>query len=100
VAWASHACDACATVTASEQLSLTLGPTYTVEVHDRFSPGLTGRGDRDYASPPQSRDDALTLAALLLDAGQDPEGDGPWQRALAGGRRTVRLVPAPAERPV
>ncbi len=98
VACARHACDACATVTASDQLSLTLGPTYTVEVQDRFSPGLTGRGDRDYASPPQSRDDALTLAALLLDAGREPEGDGPWHRALAGGRRTVRLVPAPAER--
>jgi hypothetical protein len=75
-----------------DQLSLTLGPTFTVEVADRFSPGLTGRHDRDYASPPQSRDDALTLAALLLDSGADLDGDGPWQRAIAGGRRTVRLV--------
>jgi hypothetical protein len=40
----------------------------------------------------------LTLAALLLDAGIDPDGDGPWQRALAGGRRTVRLRPAPDAR--
>jgi hypothetical protein len=83
-------------VTASDQLSLTLGPTYTVEVQDRFSPGLTGRSDRSYNSPPQPREDALTLAALLLDAGTEPEGEGPWQRALAGGRRTVRLRPAPA----
>jgi hypothetical protein len=79
----------------TDQLSLTLGPYFAVEVEDRFSPGLTGRKDRAYASPPQPRDLALTLAALLLDAGRDLEGDGPWQRALAGGRRTVRLVETP-----
>ena len=76
-----------------QQLALTLGPVFAVEVEDRFSPGLTGRHDRAYTSPPQPRDDALTLAALLLDAGPDLEGDGPWRRAIAGGRRTVRLVP-------
>jgi len=79
-------------VPASDQLSLTLGPCFSVEVEDRFSPGLTGRHDRSYASPPQPRDDALTLAALLLDAGTDLDGDGPWYRAIAGGRRTVRLI--------
>lgn len=79
-----------------DQLSLTLGPVYTVHVDDRFSPGLTGRHDRAYVSPPQPRDSALTLAALLLDAGPDLEGDGPWHKAIAGGRRTVRLVEAPA----
>jgi hypothetical protein len=81
-----------------DQLSLTLGPCFTVEVRDRFSPGLTGRHDRDYVSPPQVREHALTLAALLLDAGPDLDGEGPWQRALAGGRRTVRLVRTPEER--
>lgn len=75
-----------------DQLSLTLGPYFSVEVADRFTPGLTGRHDRVYASPPQPRDQALTLAALLLDAGPDLDGAGPWQRAIAGGRRTVRLV--------
>jgi hypothetical protein len=74
------------------QLSLTLGPAFTVAVEDRFSPGLTGRHDRSYVSPEQGLDDALTLAALLLDAGADLEGVGPWQKAIAGGRRTVRLV--------
>jgi hypothetical protein len=88
-------CEASATVSgASDQLSLTLGPSFTVAVDDRFSPGLTGRHDRSYVSPPQQRDEALTLAALLLDAGKDLDGLGPWQRALAGGRRTVRLVQA------
>jgi hypothetical protein len=75
-----------------QQLSLTLGPVVMVEVEDRFSPGLTGRHDRAYASPPQPRDQALTLAALLLDAGPDLDGDGPWRKAIAGGRRTVRIV--------
>jgi hypothetical protein len=78
-------------VSAPDQLSLTLGPTYAVEVTDRFTPGLTSREDRTYVSPPQTLDAARTLAALLLDAGADPDGEGPWQRALAGGRRTVRL---------
>jgi hypothetical protein len=92
VAEASNTGDASAPVSASDdQLSLTLGPSFTVEAEDRFTAGLTGRHDRDYVSPPQPRDVALTLAALLLDAGKDLDGDGPWQRALAGGRRTVRL---------
>lgn len=76
---------------ATDQLELSLGPLFVVAVADRFSPGLTGRTDRAYESPPQSRDDALALAALLLDAGDPLVGDGPWQRALAGGRRTVTV---------
>jgi hypothetical protein len=82
-------------VTPPDQLSLTLGPYFSVEVEDRFSAGLTGRHDRNYVSPAQPRGDALTLAALLLDMGADLDGDGPWQKAIAGGRRTVRLVAAP-----
>ena len=77
----------------ARQLELTLGPMVVVEVAEQFSPGLTGRSDRSYASPPQPRDRALLLAALLVDAAGPLEGDGPWQRALAGGRRIVRLVP-------
>ncbi|WP_445148514.1 hypothetical protein [Baekduia sp. Peel2402] len=79
---------------ASDQLSLTLGPSFSVRVEDHFSPGLTGRRDREYVSPPQPRDEALTLAALLLDFGGELDGDGPWHRAVAGGRRTVRLLAA------
>lgn len=76
-----------------DQLELPLGPLVVVEVADRFSPGLTSRQDRTYASPPQPQDVALELVALLLDAAGPPEGGGPWHRALAGGRRTVRLLP-------
>ena len=78
---------------AERQLELTLGPLVIVEVAERFSPGLTGRADRAYASPPQPRERALVLAALLVDAAGPLDGDGPWQRAIAGGRRTVRLRP-------
>jgi hypothetical protein len=78
---------------AARQLEMTLGPLVVVEVAEQFSAGLTGRADRAYTSPPQPRERALVLAALLLDAAAPLEGDGPWQRALAGGRRTVRLIP-------
>jgi hypothetical protein len=80
----------------ADQLALTLGPLFVVEVSDRFSPGLTGRHDRDYRSPPQPRADALALAGFLVDAAEPLEGDGPWQRAIAGGRRIVTLAAAPA----
>ena len=78
----------------ARQLELTLGPLVVVEVAERFSPGLTGRVDRSYTSPAQPRERALILAALLIDAAGPLDGNGPWQRAIAGGRRTVRLVPA------
>jgi hypothetical protein len=78
----------------ARQLELTLGPLVVVEVAERFSPGLTGRTDRDYASPSQPRERALVLAALLVDAAGPLDGDGPWTRAIAGGRRTVRLRPS------
>lgn len=74
------------------QLELTLGPLYVVEVEDRLNASLSRRRGSDYASPPQSLEDARRLAALLLDAEQAPEGEGPWRRPLAGGRRIVRLV--------
>lgn len=80
---------------ADDQLALPLGPLACVEVVDRFSPVLTGRRDRRYVAPPQPLDAARELAALLVDSGGSLEGDGPWHRALAGGRRTVRLLPAP-----
>ena len=52
-----------------EQLELTLGPLYHVVVEDHVSGPLTGRTSRDYRSPPQSLEDARSLAALLLDRG-------------------------------
>jgi hypothetical protein len=81
-----------------EQLELTLGPLYLVLVHDRVNGPLTGRPARTYRSPPQSLDDARCLAALLLDRGDELEGEGPWRRPLAGGQRHVAIVLAPNAR--
>ena len=74
------------------QLELGLGPLYVVEVTERLSTALSRRTGSEYESPPQPLDDARRLAALLLDAADLPEGDGPWRRPLAGGHRFVRLV--------
>jgi hypothetical protein len=74
------------------QLELSLGPQYVVEVEDRLSAALSRRNGGDYASPPQSLEDARRLASLLLDTEDMPDGEGPWRRPLAGGLRTVRLV--------
>ncbi len=75
-----------------EQLELTLGPLYHVVVDDRVSGPLTNRPTRSYRSPPQGLEDARCLAALLLDRGDELDGDGPWRRPLAGGQRHVAIV--------
>lgn len=77
------------------QMELTLGPLYVVEVEDRLAASLARRNGAAYASPPQSERDARRLAALLLDFADEPQGEGPWRRPLAGGHREVRLVRAP-----
>jgi hypothetical protein len=82
-----------------EQLALTLGPLYHVVVDDRVSGPLNSRPTRSYRSPPQGLEEARCLAALLLDRGDELEGDGPWRRPLAGGRRHVAIVLAAPGRP-
>lgn len=77
------------------QLAMTLGPLYVVEVSEHLSTALSRRVGAAYVSPPQPLDEARRLAALLLDAAEAPEDDGPWRRPLAGGHRIVRLLPAP-----
>lgn len=75
-------------------MAMTLGPLYVVEVTEHLSTALSRRVGASYTSPPQPLDDARRLAALLLDAAEPPEGEGPWRRPLAGGHRFVRLVRA------
>jgi len=79
-----------------EQLALTLGPLYLVVVDDRVSGPLTGRPARSYRSPAQTLESARCLAALLLDRGDELDGEGPWRRPLPGGQRHVAIVRAPA----
>jgi hypothetical protein len=80
---------------AGEQLALTLGPLYVVSVQDRVSGPLTGRAERSYRAPAQPLAEARRLAALLLDRGEDVDGEGPWRRPLPGGQRHVTIVRAP-----
>lgn len=84
-------------VDGAHQLALTLGPLYVVTAEDRVSAPLTSRPAREYRSPPQVLEDARQLAALLLDRGEDLNGDGPWLRPLAGGQRHVAIELAPAQ---
>jgi hypothetical protein len=68
---------------------------YIVCVEDRRNAALTGSAGGTYASPPHTLDHAHELVAVLLDAPGAPlDGLGPWRRAVAGGERTVRLVPS------
>ena len=83
------------TVAMDGQMELLLGPLFVVEVEEQLSTALSRRTGASYASPPQTIEDARRLAALLLDAPEPPEGEGPWRRPLAGGHRVVRLVRAP-----
>jgi hypothetical protein len=85
-------------VDGGEQLELSLGPLYLVVVDDQVNGPLTGRPARTYRSPPQSLDAARCLAALLLDRGEELQGEGPWRRPLAGGQRHVAILLAPSSR--
>jgi len=70
--------------------SITTGRPVSVE--DHVAQTLVGGTGARYTSPAQGRDDAVALIRLLL--GCPPEhihGDGPWQKAIAGGRRTIVL---------
>ena len=64
-----------------------------VSVTESVAPALTGREDCTYVSPPQPREQAMTLVRLLVGrAGEPANGDGRWVAPIAGGRRTVSLL--------
>jgi hypothetical protein len=68
---------------------------YVVSVRDTVNPVLAGHDGGEYTSPPQPRDQALALVALLL--GRRPGEAGAeqtWTASLAGGRRTITIAPA------
>ncbi len=67
-----------------------------VHVRDAINPTLAGRGDASYQSPPQAREDALSLVRLLLGCNEAAHASEPrWTCPIAGGRRTVTLTAAP-----
>lgn len=68
---------------------------YRVIVIDHVQPTLAGHAGVSYESLPQPREDALALASVLIGLAQLPDDAGPWQQPRPGGRRTVRIEPAP-----
>jgi hypothetical protein len=66
---------------------------WVVEVHDSIAAALAEHEGGLYVSPPQEREHALELVALLVGHPQSANGelDGVWRHAIAGGQRSVRL---------
>jgi hypothetical protein len=67
-----------------------------VRVEDAIEPKLTARSGASYESPPQPREQAMTLVRLLLGCAADPDGAAlRWTAPIAGGRRVITLVEEP-----
>ncbi|RKQ90841.1 hypothetical protein C8N24_0656 [Solirubrobacter pauli] len=65
---------------------------WVVQVRDLVNADVAGHAGTHYTSPPQTRDEAISLVALLV--GPTPETDRDrWAIAIAGGRRVVELEP-------
>ena len=65
-----------------------------VRVEDEINHVLTGHGGQSYESPPQAREQALTLVQVLLGyTGEKLDGTEQWSCPIAGGRRTVAIRP-------
>jgi hypothetical protein len=64
-----------------------------VAVRDRINPALAGHDGCAYTSPPQQREHALSLVALLLGCPSHLLDDREtWTTSVAGGRRTITLT--------
>jgi hypothetical protein len=72
------------------------GDLFVVEVREEIAEALTYHEGHMYVSPPQDRERALELVALVLGYPVWPNGNGEcvWRHAIAGGQRSVRLRPA------
>jgi hypothetical protein len=70
-----------------------------VSVRDEVNQTLTGHEGCRYESPPQPREQALTLARVLLGyTSEELDGAERWSCPIAGGRRTIALKPAARSR--
>jgi len=63
-----------------------------VRVEDTVEPRLTEHEGGRYKSPPQTREQAMALARLLLGRAPDANGPQQWTAPIAGGRRLVTLT--------
>ena len=66
---------------------------WVVEVQDSIAAALAEHEGGLYVSPPQDREQALELVALLVGRPQSANGEPEprWRYAIAGGQRSVRL---------
>ena len=65
-----------------------------VRIADQVNQALTGHPGCRYESPPQDQHRALALVELLV--GHAPgmiDGNKEWSCPIAGGRRTITVVP-------
>jgi hypothetical protein len=73
----------------------TAGELVVVHVQDEINQALTGHVGVRYESPPQPREQALTLVRVLLGyPGEQLDGGAEWCCPIAGGRRRVMLANA------
>lgn len=66
---------------------------WVVEVHDSIATALAEHEGSAYVSPPQGREQALALVALLVGHSRSAnvELERQSRHAIAGGQRSVRL---------
>jgi hypothetical protein len=66
---------------------------FVVEVREHVTEALIEHEGHVYVSPPQDRDQALELVALLLGHPASANGGAEklWCQAIAGGQRSVKL---------
>ena len=66
---------------------------FVVEVRETVTEALIEHEGHVYVSPPQDREQAMELVALLLGHPTSPNGgvEQLWRQAIAGGQRSVRL---------
>ena len=71
-----------------------------VRVADEVNQALTGHVGCLYESPPQPRDQAMTLVEVLLGYARETlDASRQWSCPIAGGRRSVTLAPVERLRP-
>jgi hypothetical protein len=66
---------------------------FVVEVRENVTEALIEHEGQTYVSPPQNREQALELVALLLGHPTSVNGAAEqlWRHAIAGGQRSVKL---------
>jgi hypothetical protein len=66
---------------------------FVVEVRENVTVALIEHEGRVYVSPPQNREQALELIAVLLGHPTSVNGcaEQLWRQAIAGGQRSVKL---------